>query len=167
MLKDKHTLQTKYVYRKYHIIAQVESSSGRLLLRGCIPITSYNIQKYCLFFYLSQAIKLSVTCVVKLRVYVSAGFSDSFAICCQQYTIHLIREKRSLKIGDRILAINVYNVAHFSLSEASVFLQQSGREVSLLVEYGVSLMGEHHRLQTVTQCYLTWCLLPETNVCMY
>ena len=56
----------------------------------------------------------------------------------------------SLKIGDRILAINDYNVAHFSLSEASVFLQQSGREVSLLVEYDVSLMGEHHRLQTAT-----------------
>nr|XP_022296819.1 glutamate receptor-interacting protein 1-like isoform X3 [Crassostrea virginica] len=103
------------------------------------------------------------------------GFSDSFAVCCKQYTIHLVREGKSfgftirggyheqqhktrplivtqvrpggpadregsLKIGDRILAINDYNVAHFSLSEASVFLQQSGREVSLLVEYDVSLM---------------------------
>ncbi|XP_061187950.1 glutamate receptor-interacting protein 1-like isoform X2 [Saccostrea echinata] len=46
----------------------------------------------------------------------------------------------SLKIGDRIIAINDYNVAHFSLSEASVFLQQCGREVSLLVEYDVSFM---------------------------
>ncbi|XP_078309567.1 glutamate receptor-interacting protein 2-like [Crassostrea virginica] len=120
------------------------------------------------------------------------GFSDSFAVCCKQYTIHLVREGKSfgftirggyheqqhktrplivtqvrpggpadregsLKIGDRILAINDYNVAHFSLSEASVFLQQSGREVSLLVEYDVSLMGEHHRLETVTQFYHTWC----------
>ena len=63
----------------------------------------------------------------------------------------LTSREGSLKIGDRILAINDYNVAHFSLSEASVFLQQSGREVSLLVEYDVSLMGEHHRLQTATQ----------------
>ena len=63
----------------------------------------------------------------------------------------LTSREGSLKIGDRILAINDYNVAHFSLSEASVFLQQSGREVSLLVEYDVSLMGEHHRLETSTQ----------------
>lgn len=50
----------------------------------------------------------------------------------------------SIKIGDRILAINDYNVAHFSLAEASVFLQQCGREVNLMVEYDVSLMGEGH-----------------------
>ena len=63
----------------------------------------------------------------------------------------------SLKIGDRILAINDYNVAHFSLSEASVFLQQSGRKISLLVEYDISLMGEYHKLETLTQCCHTWC----------
>ncbi|XP_056000818.1 glutamate receptor-interacting protein 1-like isoform X5 [Ostrea edulis] len=103
------------------------------------------------------------------------GFSDSFSVCCKQYTINLQREGKSfgftirggyheqqhktrplivtqvrpggpadregsLKIGDRIIAINDYNVAHFSLAEASVFLQQCGREVSLLVEYDVSLM---------------------------
>lgn len=103
------------------------------------------------------------------------GFSDSFAICCKQHTVHLVREGKSfgftirggyheqqhktrplivtqvrpggpadregsIKIGDRILAINDYNVAHFSLAEASVFLQQCGREVNLMVEYDVSLM---------------------------
>eukprot|EP00105_Crassostrea_gigas_P029745 XP_011451772.1 PREDICTED: glutamate receptor-interacting protein 2-like [Crassostrea gigas] len=103
------------------------------------------------------------------------GFSDSFAICCKQHTLHLVREGKSfgftirggyheqqhktrplivtqvrpggpadregsIKIGDRILAINDYNVAHFSLAEASVFLQQCGREVNLMVEYDVSLM---------------------------
>ena len=101
---------------------------------------------------------------MKGLIFNQIGISDSFAVCCKQYIIHLIREERSLRIGDRTLAINDYNVAHFTLLEASVFLQQSGREVSLLVEYDVSLMGEHHRLETATQCYLTWCLDPETNV---
>ena len=98
------------------------------------------------------------------HVYVSAGFTDSFAVCCKQYTIHLIREKRSLKIGDRILAINDYNVAHFSLLWASMFLQQIGREVSVLVEYDVSPMSVYLRLEAATQCYLTWWLVPEINV---
>ncbi|KAK3104164.1 hypothetical protein FSP39_024955 [Pinctada imbricata] len=46
----------------------------------------------------------------------------------------------SMKIGDRILAVNDYNVAHFSLSEVSRFLHASGDDVELTLEYDVSIM---------------------------
>ncbi|XP_021364887.1 glutamate receptor-interacting protein 1-like isoform X2 [Mizuhopecten yessoensis] len=46
----------------------------------------------------------------------------------------------SIKIGDRIVAINEYNVAHFTLSEVNMFVQQCGQEVTFTFEYDVSVM---------------------------
>jgi len=46
-----------------------------------------------------------------------------------------------VQVGDRIIAINEYNVAHFTLSEASMFLQQCGHEANFTIEYDVSVMG--------------------------
>lgn len=47
-----------------------------------------------------------------------------------------------IQVGDRIIAVNEYNVAHFTLSEASMFLQQCGHEANFTVEYDVSVMGK-------------------------
>ncbi|XP_069141413.1 glutamate receptor-interacting protein 1-like isoform X2 [Argopecten irradians] len=46
----------------------------------------------------------------------------------------------SVKVGDRVVAINEYNVAHFTLSEVNMFLNQCGQEVTFTVEYDVSVM---------------------------
>ncbi|XP_063443888.1 glutamate receptor-interacting protein 2-like isoform X1 [Mytilus trossulus] len=46
----------------------------------------------------------------------------------------------SIQVGDRIIAINEYNVAHFTLSEASMFLQQCGHEANFTVEYDMSVI---------------------------
>ena len=61
-----------------------------------------------------------------------------------QYILYLyifIYREGSVQVGDRIIAINEYNVAHFTLSEASMFLQQCGHEANFTVEYDVSVMG--------------------------
>ena len=48
----------------------------------------------------------------------------------------------TLKIGDRILAINGVNVSGSTLGEAMMMLRNCEHDVLLLVEYDVSVMGE-------------------------
>ena len=49
----------------------------------------------------------------------------------------------TLKVGDRILMINAVNGSQKSLSDAFLLLARPQTNVHLLVEYDVSVMGEH------------------------
>ena len=48
----------------------------------------------------------------------------------------------TLKIGDRILAINGVNVTGSTLAEAMMMLRNCEIDVLLLIEYDVSVMGK-------------------------
>ena len=48
----------------------------------------------------------------------------------------------TLKIGDRILAINNVNISQSTLTEAMAIIKHADREIRLLVEYDVSVMGK-------------------------
>ena len=60
------------------------------------------------------------------------GFMDGF-----------ISREGTLKVGDRILMINAVNGSQKSLSDAFLLLARPQTNVHLLVEYDVSVMGEH------------------------
>ena len=51
----------------------------------------------------------------------------------------------TLKIGDRIMAMNGVNVSGSSLAEGMMMLRHSQMDIMLLVEYDVSVMGEFYR----------------------
>lgn len=61
--------------------------------------------------------------------------------CILIYKLLSFFREGSIQVGDRIVAINEYNVAHFTLSEASMFLQQCGHEANFSVEYDMSVIG--------------------------
>ncbi len=48
----------------------------------------------------------------------------------------------TLKVGDRILAVNSVDVSRMSLVEATSLLRRSKTHAHLLVEYDVSVMGK-------------------------
>ena len=51
----------------------------------------------------------------------------------------------TLKIGDRVIAINGINVSNAALEDAMGILHQSELETILVVEYDVSIMGRYQR----------------------
>lgn len=64
---------------------------------------------------------------------------------CEQsiHCVFFLREG-TIKIGDRLLAINGVKVTQCTLSEALSLLRNSNQEARFLIEYDVSVLGAHN-----------------------
>lgn len=77
-----------------------------------------------------------------LMIYCDCCFKRLALVACALFPLCLSREG-TLKAGDRVLSIDGMPLNREKHADALTMLMQSGQEALFLIEYDVSVMGEH------------------------
>lgn len=77
-----------------------------------------------------------------LMIYCDCCFKRLALVACALFSLRLSREG-TLKAGDRVLSIDGMPLNREKHADALTMLMQSGQEALFLIEYDVSVMGEH------------------------
>ena len=95
----------------------------------------------CLNFPFSHNVRISVVMTVHAAPQATSVFSTHFVTIWLILPIYISRES-SLKVGDRILAINEFSVVTLNLAEVYMLLSQCDNLTAFTMEYDISVIGK-------------------------